>query len=687
MRRLPLIGNFSNRKLLLFSVAFALLGSFIVWRTFAAVPIVATVESETMTPSTGVAVINDATASAGKAIALNGVSGGAPGEVYSATGSVTLDATTKQIIVRAKGDQCIGAPQMQVKLDGTQIVNLAVPASGWTDYPVALNIAGSTTARNLSVSFTNDFDNIAGNSGKLKCSRNLYVDKLTFTGEVTSDVAVNITYPINGGTYSGGMPIEAKAISSSGISKVEFYLDGTLTKTDNASPYCLESDGGVGTPCTPWDSNKVANGSHTLTAYAYDTAGNKSSANNVVFTVNNTVSTPVIVTKIDDNTIGTGSNQFQYTGSWTLGTSASHSSGIDHYSGATGAYATLKFYGTQVKLYSNYFADHGIAGISIDGGAETTVDTYGPSTYQALIYTSPVFPEGTHTLKIRVTGTKNASSTGINVAVDTAEVISTTVPPTNPDPIPPTPGWELLYEDNFDGTTINTSTVVDLANKKSGWHLYGPYPGHGQNGIRTPASMSVDGKGNLVITAHNVNGVIESGGMSNYTYTKYGRFETRVRTEIDPTGTMSGVILTWPWDGTSNLLNGENDFYETLHPKGTRTPFKSFIHYPNSATGSEQTAWTHNSDGTQWHKVVMEWAPIKNSSGTIIDEYINIKVYKDDGTLVSDNTLKESDDPSRENIPNIAHRVCIQLDQFQEQYLLTQDVHMYVDYMRVYKNL
>ncbi len=295
----------------------------------------------------------------------------------------------------------------------------------------------------------------------------------------------------------------------------------------------------------------------------------------------------------------------------------------------------------------------------------TPVNTERAAPYNCFVIDTTKYPDGAHTL-----GAKAYDNSGNATGIVTQSVTFKNT----------TPGFQLLYEDNFDGTTLNTA-APDLSQQKSGWSPYGPYAGHGGNGIRTPTAIKVDGNGNLVIEGKMVNGVIESGGMSNKTATKYGKFETRVKTEVDPTGTMSGVILTWPFDNSSNLLNGENDFYETGHPSGTRTPFYSFIHYPNSISGGEQSRFVHNSDGTQWHKVVMEWAPIPSTN----DEYINVKVYRDDGTLVSNNTIKESDDPTRENLPNIAHRLCIQLDAFQEVLPLTQPVKMMVDYARVYK--
>jgi hypothetical protein len=76
----------------------------------------------------------------------------------------------------------------------------------------------------------------------------------------------------------------------------------------------------------------------------------------------------------------------------------------------------VPFSGRQVKVYAAKAPNHGIAAFSIDGGAETNVDLYRSSRLdQVLLWTSPVLAPGTHTLKVRVTGTKNARSSGVYV--------------------------------------------------------------------------------------------------------------------------------------------------------------------------------------------------------------------------------------------------------------------------------
>ena len=109
---------------------------------------------------------------------------------------------------------------------------------------------------------------------------------LTITTDTTPPT-VAITAPANNATLSGTTTITATASDTGGISKVEFYLDNSTTPfyTTNATPYSYS--------CS---TTSVANGSHTLSVKAYDTAGNTKSAS-ITVTVSNpttaTMSSPV----------------------------------------------------------------------------------------------------------------------------------------------------------------------------------------------------------------------------------------------------------------------------------------------------------------------------------------------------------------------------------------------------------
>jgi len=75
---------------------------------------------------------------------------------------------------------------------------------------------------------------------------------------------VSITSPANGATVSGSVAVNATASDSVGVTRVEFYVDGTLILSDSSSPYSAA-----------WNSTGAAAGSHTIEARAFDAAGNR----------------------------------------------------------------------------------------------------------------------------------------------------------------------------------------------------------------------------------------------------------------------------------------------------------------------------------------------------------------------------------------------------------------------------
>jgi beta-glucanase (GH16 family) len=221
-------------------------------------------------------------------------------------------------------------------------------------------------------------------------------------------------------------------------------------------------------------------------------------------------------------------------------------------------------------------------------------------------------------------------------------------PPPIGSSVPGADGRRLLFEDDFGGTQLNTAS----------WSAYNG-TGYNGHGLRRPYAITLDGQGDLVITARMINGTVVSGGMANRLNRAYGLYEFRVRTDADPTKTMSGAVLTWPQSGRFPQ-DGENDIYETgtYYP---RDPFFSFIHFGNTA--ASQTSFKHFADGSQWHTMAMDW-----SAGAI-------KIYRD-GALVWTVT-----DPKV--IPHVAHHLAIQLDAGTGQ--VNGPVRMYVDWVRIYQ--
>lgn len=88
------------------------------------------------------------------------------------TKTVQFSGTIVGVTVNAKGDQCKGAPQLQVMIDNQQALNQAVASTSFTNYSAAVNAAkGQHTIR---ITFPNDYM-VAGS-----CDRNLYVQNLVF---------------------------------------------------------------------------------------------------------------------------------------------------------------------------------------------------------------------------------------------------------------------------------------------------------------------------------------------------------------------------------------------------------------------------------------------------------------------------------------------------------------------------
>ncbi len=101
----------------------------------------------------------------------------------------------------------------------------------------------------------------------------------------TAAPVVAMTSPAANATVRGTVTIAASASDAVGVSRVEFYRDGTLLSASNVAPYSYS-----------WDTTTVANGSHTLSVRAYDLSGNVGQSSQRTVSVSNTISAPTITT-------------------------------------------------------------------------------------------------------------------------------------------------------------------------------------------------------------------------------------------------------------------------------------------------------------------------------------------------------------------------------------------------------
>lgn len=151
------------------------------------------------------------------------------------------------------------------------------------------------------------------------------------------------------------------------------------------------------------------------------------------------------VTKVNDNTKGTGDAQFDYSAGWGYANETGPYQSDNHYSNTPNASVSVQFTGTQVQLRGPKHNNQGIVAVSIDGGAETMVDTF--SWYRQdgqLIYESPELSNGTHTIKMRVTGTKYGASSDSYFVADEVDIIK-----------PQSEGMTTMINDNTLGSSNN----------------------------------------------------------------------------------------------------------------------------------------------------------------------------------------------------------------------------------------
>ncbi len=91
----------------------------------------------------------------------------------------------------------------------------------------------------------------------------------------TTPPSVSITSP-TAGNVSGTVTMAANASDNVGVSRVDFYVNGSLAGSDSAAPYQYS-----------WNTTSLANGAATLYAKAFDAAGNSTQSATVTVNVSN----------------------------------------------------------------------------------------------------------------------------------------------------------------------------------------------------------------------------------------------------------------------------------------------------------------------------------------------------------------------------------------------------------------
>ncbi len=124
------------------------------------------------------------------------------------------------------------------------------------------------------------------------------------------------------------------------------------------------------------------------------------------FVIDHVFYLPANLSAADPRNMGSGDNQYTYSGSWT----PAHSAGARSYTSSTaGDSYSIRFTGSQAYLVGAKGPHMGIVTVSWDGKQSATVDTYAKNEQAgALIYATPTLPNGEHTVTVINTGLLNS---------------------------------------------------------------------------------------------------------------------------------------------------------------------------------------------------------------------------------------------------------------------------------------
>ncbi|MES2902108.1 MAG: Ig-like domain-containing protein [Pseudomonadota bacterium] len=215
------------------------------------------------------------------------------GDTVQPTVSASASGSSGNITVAATASDNVGVTLVEFYVDG-----VLKASSNVAPYSAVIN---STTLSNGSHSLSARAYDAAGNVGVSSA--------VGFSVNNTTPDTVAPTVSATQSGASGTITLGANASDNVGVSKVEFYVDGVLKGSDTAAPYSMTLN-----------STTLTNGSHALTAKAFDAANNSTTSAPVTFSISNTTADTVAPT-VSASASGTS-------GTITLNATASDNVGV-----------------------------------------------------------------------------------------------------------------------------------------------------------------------------------------------------------------------------------------------------------------------------------------------------------------------------------------------------------------------
>src|SRR2546426_667928 len=311
--------------------------------------------------------------------AMDGVMGlsNGPAAAYTSLAAIVRFNTSGMIDARNGGAYAASAA-IPYSAGTTYHVRLvvSVPAHTYSVYVRSGSDAEQLLASNFSFRTEQALASALNNLGLYTSVGSETVYKLAVTvANDTTPPMVSMTAPAAGSTVAGTVTVSASATDNVGVAGVQFNLDGVnLGAEVTAAPYAIS-----------WNTTLAANGSHSLTAVARDTAGNTATTAAVSVTVDNTPPTISLIAPVAGATVA---------GTVTISASATDNVGV--------AWVQFKLDGRNL-------------------GARVTVAPY------SLSWTTTTASDGAHTLTAVARDAAGNTATSAAVSVTVA---NDTTPPT-----------------------------------------------------------------------------------------------------------------------------------------------------------------------------------------------------------------------------------------------------------------
>ncbi|MCY1078280.1 Ig-like domain-containing protein [Archangium lansingense] len=202
-------------------------------------------------------------------------------KAYDSAGKVRTSAGVSVTIDNTAPTTALSAPAQNAAVRGTVPVSATASDNigvAQVEFYADGTLLGSATTAPYAVSW----DTTAWANGSVTLTTRAYdaVGNVTVSAGVAVTVdhtapTVAITSPTNGASLFLSATLQASASDNRGVTQVVFYDGANVIGTDTTAPYSLS-----------WSVLLVAKGNHTLTAKAYDAAGNVTTSAPVTVKVN-----------------------------------------------------------------------------------------------------------------------------------------------------------------------------------------------------------------------------------------------------------------------------------------------------------------------------------------------------------------------------------------------------------------